>query len=225
MKDEIKEFWANRANRHMWKGTLGKWQSTSLTKTEEAAADRRKAEVKYLKKALALIEGSTNMNLLDVGCGTGKLTLFLSENFKHVYATDYIEDFLNVAKESARGLKIKNITFKRRSANEPNDDIEFDCCALCGVLQYLTEEEYESTLEATKNAKFFIVKESVSIGERIELKNHYSEELESYYSAIYRTETQIIEDFKNLGYEMLMNELIIAHRKETNIKIFLFKKK
>ena len=224
MKDGIKQFWVDRAEKHIWQGTLGKWQATSLTKSEEAAVKRRNAEIKKIKKALSFIEEADGMNLLDVGCGTGKLTVFLANNFSHVYATHYINEFLAVAKQEAAGQQIENVTFKNQRADEPYEDIEFDCCFFSGILQYLTDEEYHRALELVKPAKFFIVKESGGVNERIELKEHYSEELKASYSAIYRQKDQIIEDFKNLGCEVLMDELIEEHRKETNIRIFVFKK-
>ena len=225
MKNEVKNFWSERADKHMWKGELGKWQTTSLTQSEDEARKRRRDELRHLKEALTLIEGAESMKLLDVGCGTGRLTIFLAENFEHVYATDYTREFLAVAKQEAETLRIGNITFKHQNADESNDDIEFDCCSFCGILQYLTDEEYERALERTKSAKFFIVKESVGVDKRIELEDHYSEELGTNYSAIYRNKDQIIKDFESLGFGTIMDELVAEHREETNMRIFVFKKK
>ncbi|KAA3602850.1 MAG: class I SAM-dependent methyltransferase [Calditrichaeota bacterium] len=48
-------------------------------------------------------------NILELGCGTGKNTEFLVENSKSVFAMDFSEKMLKVAKEK---VKAENVTFK-----------------------------------------------------------------------------------------------------------------
>jgi len=61
-----------------------------------------------------LIEGmpkTEELVVADLGAGTGDLLFFLSMQFKRVYAIDFSEKMLNIAKEKFIGKK--NITFKQ----------------------------------------------------------------------------------------------------------------
>ena len=226
MKDEIKKFWTERATGLMWEGPdLGTWQSTSLTSSEQEAMEVRTNEIKHLKKALKLIPHFSEMNALDVGCGTGRLTVFLAQQFKHIYATDYTVEFLYIAKMKAQERRITNISFNHLKSHEVMAEWEYDCCIMTGILQYLVDEDYFKTLDLIGKGKYAIVKESVGVNERLELQDHYSEELKAEYSAIYRHEDEIVKDIESLGYRTLMNQLVEAHRKETNKRIFVFEKK
>ena len=72
MKQAVKEFWEGRAKRLVENnGDLGMWQSTSLTATETDASQRRDLELGALEEALKVIPNTQDLNLLDIGCGTG----------------------------------------------------------------------------------------------------------------------------------------------------------
>ena len=102
MNQAVKEFWEGRAKRLVENnGDLGMWQSTSLTATETDASQRRDLELGALEEALKVIPNTQDLNLLDIGCGTGRLTIPLSKRFKKVYATDFMQKFLDLAKQNA----------------------------------------------------------------------------------------------------------------------------
>lgn len=49
---------------------------------------------------------------LDLGCGSGELTLKLSSCFKNIIGIDPFEKYIETAKKNKRRMKIKNITFE-----------------------------------------------------------------------------------------------------------------
>ncbi|ALP33651.1 class I SAM-dependent methyltransferase [Corynebacterium pseudotuberculosis] len=61
---------------------------------ESGAYDYHKSRPSYPTEALDLLESSTSAKLLDVGCGTGKLTEQLKERGHHVLALDPSEDMV-----------------------------------------------------------------------------------------------------------------------------------
>ena len=68
--------------------------------------------------------------ILDVGCGTGNLTLRLPEinSFRGIVGTDLSDGVLTIARKHANDMGLKNCEFLRADACQlPFDDEEFDC--------------------------------------------------------------------------------------------------
>ncbi|OGD63353.1 hypothetical protein A2160_02615 [Candidatus Beckwithbacteria bacterium RBG_13_42_9] len=79
--------------------------------------------------------------VLDVGCGTGLLTIPLTQKCKSVYALDAGEKVLVKAKENARKNKVINISFYHGWATDlPFADHFFDQVIMYGVLHYLESQ-------------------------------------------------------------------------------------
>lgn len=223
MKQAVKEFWEGRAKRlGKNEGDLGMWQSTSLTATEIDANQRRDLEVVALEEALKVLPNTQVLSLLDIGCGTGRLTVPLAKHFKEVYATDFMQSFLDLAKQNAIEADQNNITFLSSQSHEVDPHWKYQCCTICGVLLCLDDSSYRKTLHTAQKADYVIVKESVGVDARYELKDHFSEALQTKYNAIYRSRAEITHDFQGAGFTVLMDELVEAHREETNIRIFVF---
>jgi SAM-dependent methyltransferase len=64
-------------------------------------------EVDKISAALAL---SPQAIVLDIGCGTGGLSLSLARKCKHVYAVDVSEAMVNALKHKREGQGVKNVT-------------------------------------------------------------------------------------------------------------------
>lgn len=83
--------------------------------------------------------------VLDVGCGTGIQTLFVSHYVKDVVGIDISERLLKKAKEKTKG--VKNITIKKADAvHLPFDNGEFDAIIAYGET-YSHIQEYEKAFE------------------------------------------------------------------------------
>lgn len=210
----IKQFWLNRASDVKGK-KLGLWQATSLTETEEEAIKRKENDFKYIKP---LFKNVNKESILELRCGTGRLTKEISKIFRKVYAIDYVQDFVDLAKDHTKSCK--NIEFICDLAkNAPKKD--YDCCLIAGLFISMNDVEVIETVNSIKNIPYIVVKESVGSIGRFEI-NKYSDTLKTQYQAIYRSCAEICQLFK--GYILLKSELIEQHRKETNLQTFLFKK-
>jgi len=76
----------------------------------------------YLKKF-----ANKNLKVLDLGCGSGELTLKLSQFFKEIIGIDPFEDYIKSAEKFKKAVEAKNVVFKVADGkNLPFEDDYFD---------------------------------------------------------------------------------------------------
>ncbi len=64
---------------------------------------------------------SPELDIADYGCGPGKILPFLAQKFRHVYAYDFSNKLLDIAKDSCR--EIKNVEISQADLSKPVDDL------------------------------------------------------------------------------------------------------
>ncbi len=68
-----------------------------------------------------------NFKILDLGCGSGELTLKLSPFFKEIVGIDPFEDYIKSADKLKKSVEAKNVIFKVADGkNLPFEDDHFD---------------------------------------------------------------------------------------------------
>ncbi len=68
-----------------------------------------------------------NFRILDLGCGSGELTLKLSPFFKEIVGIDPFEDYIKSAEKFKKTVEAKNVVFKVADGkNMPFEDEYFD---------------------------------------------------------------------------------------------------
>jgi ubiquinone/menaquinone biosynthesis C-methylase UbiE len=86
--------------------------------------------------------------VLDVGAGTGRLSIPISKIAERVCAIDPEEEMLNSLKEKIKKYRIKNIEIKRGTAEKiPYSDNYFDCVICAWILHYI---DYKKTIKQIK---------------------------------------------------------------------------
>lgn len=156
----------------------------------DLALARDAYEKKYLIPKLNINKHS---RILDFGCGTARLGAFLSSEIAEYIGIDPSPNFIEYALKELSGLgntklicggveALKTIT------NAPNKII------IGGVTQYLEHQALEELFkeinryfENSKEELTLYLRTSVSRGVGFELNNVWSNELNSHYSAIYRS--------------------------------------
>ena len=75
--------------------------------------DLRFAVLPKIRKAARDFKASNYKKILDLGCGTGKHSIFLAKQGFLVYATDMSPAGIDIAKKKAESQGLKNIHFKQ----------------------------------------------------------------------------------------------------------------
>jgi ubiquinone/menaquinone biosynthesis C-methylase UbiE len=144
--------------------------------------------------------------ILDVGCGSGLLTIPFAQKCKYVYGLDAGKKVLKKAKENCKVMKISNIAFCMGLATElPFKDKLFDKVVMYAVIHYL---ENTHQIEWCIRELIRVCKKEghILIAEIPEKKA--KEEFESREKT--REELKILEEFKSNReqYDKLFKEKV-----------------
>lgn len=100
-----------------------------------------------VKRAARVFKEKGYKKVLDLGCGTGKHSLFLAGKGFEVYATDMAETGIKIAQEKAKLLGIENIRFKKHDMKEiPFADNFFDAVLCAWTIYHGTWQNIQKTI-------------------------------------------------------------------------------
>ena len=142
-----------------------------------------------------------NTRILDVGCGTGRWVDSLGDSFKHYHGIDIGSGFINYARNKFKNNNIKFSVNKieNLSLEVLEEDEKFNLLLCMGVLIYLNDDDLIRALKSinemmSANSRL-VFREPIAMFERLTLIDEYSEEMQQKYSAIYRTQAELLSFF------------------------------
>jgi ubiquinone/menaquinone biosynthesis C-methylase UbiE len=108
-------------------------------------AKRRIADEDTYQKRLQVTREylKPDMEVFELGCGTGSATVAHAEYVKHIQATDISEKMLEISQRRADEANIGNVTFEQSSFDEVTaPDQSFDAVLALNIL-HLMEDRHE----------------------------------------------------------------------------------
>ncbi len=165
----------------------------------QLAADRDAFEK---AKVLPWFGLASRPRVLDIGCGAGRWAMSLHAQVAAYLGVDFSESLLGIARdELARRQPTIPLAFQQLSATELGEARlalapPFDLFLIAGLLMYLNDNDCLRCLEAiprlaAPGARLYL-REPIGTRTRLTLKEFFSEELNSAYNAIYRTEQEML---------------------------------
>lgn len=222
-KDNVKDFFDKRADKEV------ESLMTITSFQEKDNLDQRQEEESKLILNKIDLKGK---NILEIGCGLGRWAEFFHDKCETYLGIDYAANLIELAKDN---YNYDNCYFQVMSAL----DIEinkliikppFDIIFIAGVLIYLNDEDIPLLIQEINNLvsskKIIYIRETIStMKSRLTLKDFYSEDLEVDYNAIYRTEEELLNFFKEFKHTKLIesdkiHETLNKHE-ETGYKYFI----
>ncbi|WP_374341238.1 class I SAM-dependent methyltransferase [Azonexus sp.] len=165
-------------------------------------AEKRDAAEKA--RLLPIIKLDGTQRILDIGCGTGRWTKDLLSRCAYYHGIDFSKQLIQHAKtENPESSNLRfsvtpaeNYSLKKLGESQPFDRI------LCfGVLIYMNDNEVAEAFQCMARAAApkarIILREPIGIEKRLTIRDHYSDELEQNYNAIYRTQTELESVIEN----------------------------
>ena len=194
-KENIKEFFDNRASKK-----VDSLMAITSFQEKENLDQRQIEESKILFENIDL----TGKKIIEIGCGLGRWAEVFHDKCESYLGLDYAENLIKLAKEN---YNYNNCEFQVMSALDINVDEllikpPFDIIFVAGILIYLNDEDIPKMVneinKIASNDKTIYIRETISVMDtRLTLKDFYSENLEEEYNAIYRTESELLEFFKD----------------------------
>lgn len=138
--------------------------------------------------------------ILDIGCGIGRWAEAVVGQCKEYYGVDFSSEMIAVAKQNVRNNHCHFYTMSIVDAlSDPKITArKYDLVLMAGVSMYINEDELKESYRLLRNLvnkdSLFYFEESVGKKERLTLNHIWSEDLQDYYGAIYRTR----EEYKSL---------------------------
>ncbi|MCP8616929.1 class I SAM-dependent DNA methyltransferase [Salirhabdus salicampi] len=126
-------------------------------------------------------------HVIDLGCGTGEITIRLANQFEAVTGVDLSDEMLAIAEQKARDHKT-NITWFQQDLRSFSSPIQYDLAvSYCDVLNYITDENdikdtFRNVYKSLNNRGVFIfdvhspqyVNEILANQTFAEVRNHVS---------------------------------------------------
>lgn len=227
-KDKVKKFWEYQADR------LGKVPLGTLTHfeiDEKALALKIEFEKDMILKKIRLTK---EMNVLDLGAGTGIWSFIFANSVKSVHAVDFSKKLIDIGTAEAKKQFVDNVKFFHERVEDFTSDISFDIIFISGVLQYLNDPEFNTLVDrfttySDLDTKLFL-REPTGIKSRYTIDAKYSEKLGTDYSSIYRTEEELVGPIEDVGFrleedmEFYNDESGLNKWDQTILRFYVFKR-
>lgn len=233
-KKKIESFFKERANKHDENQPL----KTVIyqDKNPNLAKERDKYEKYKIKK---IINFSNNDTVLDIGCGIGRWADEISNSVKRYVGIDFINEFIDIA--NSKYKKKNNIQFFCLQGSELSEGriinhSPYSIFMILGLFPYISDDDGYGIIKqlnkiSSDNSKI-IIREPIAIEKEMILNNVWSEDMETNYSAKYRTHDWFIKMFNDFllskGYKIVVDEPLfpnhLNNRKETKQHLFCLKK-
>lgn len=188
----VAEFFEKRAERIAMIGPL---HAVIYQDKHGDLAQRRDAAEK--EKLLPLLRLDDSRRVLDIGCGTGRWTDSLARNSAWYHGMDACEGLVAYAREhhAAPNRRFTTGSIESFSLGSLGESLPFDRVLCAGVLIYLNDAEVESALRCIGGVLapmgLVLFREPMGMDQRLTISQHYSDELEQDYSAVYRTREEL----------------------------------
>jgi cyclopropane fatty-acyl-phospholipid synthase-like methyltransferase len=228
-RDSVVNFFEQRAEKA---ATLGPVRAVIYQdKNPRLAESRDTAEKKLLFPKLDLQPSNT---VLDLGCGTGRWAQVLVDHCRLYHGIDVSAGLIRIASEAFGHYP--NASFSVCSVDQmpTESSTRYDRVLCCGVLIYLNDDEVLRTLDALSallapKARI-LLREPIGLEWRLTIKEHFSDDMDQTYNAIYRTENELMgmigATLGKLGWRMrdcgdVYSQVELNNRSDTKQRWFI----
>ncbi|MBE6105128.1 class I SAM-dependent methyltransferase [Anaerovibrio lipolyticus] len=201
----------------------------------------KQRNAKEVEKLLPLLSLDEKSKVLDIACGIGRWSDAIALEIDKYCGIDFCEDFILKARELNEAKQ--NRFFFVGKSNEISECLKnnkwednFNRVLLVGALMYLNDQDVDRTFEqighCVDDNAIVVIREPIGIEERLTLKEHFSDELDDNYNAIYRTRDEIVTSLNNsllkqgfrVKEEAFLFEDSLNNRKETAQYYFILER-
>ncbi|WP_194791771.1 class I SAM-dependent methyltransferase [Pseudomonas sp. UFMG81] len=234
-KQSVLDFFEQRAKKA---ADLGPTRAVIYQDKSLDLAERRD----HAEKALLLpkLNLTDNSRVLDAGCGTGRWAEVVIPLCSSYVGVDVSPGLVAIAKQrfiAASNARFHVCAVDTITPNAEDMDLPFSHILSFGVFIYLNDDEITKAmngyLSVASTATKILFREPIAVSERLTLLEHFSDEMNQQYSAIYRTEGELRQlmqptlqkhGFRQVSEGDVYSDNTLNNRVETKQKWFLWEK-
>lgn len=208
----------------------------TMYQSVELATQRDRHEKMLILPKLELNEQSY---VLDIGCGNGRWYNSIRDYGLQYVGADFSPSLIAIAQEKYKEDKL--CQFYVNKADEISVDLldkekgMFSHVIISAVMLYLNDNEVKLMLkkisELTQPGTIIYLREPMANNTRLTLNNYWSDDLQSHYSAIYRTQQELFSLINECTDDVSLKLLDagkmypdeLNNRKETQQNYYIFK--
>jgi len=231
-RESVATFFKERAEKA---AQLGHVQAVIYQDKNPDLARQRDAMEKA--KLLPLLRLDGTQAVLDVGCGTGRWADVLVPMSTRYVGTDFSQELVDIA--TSRFSTTPQASFLCVPAESVSREIvggPFQVVVSLGLFIYLNDDELEKTVtgyaDVADSSCSILLREPIGTQGRLTIKEHFSDDMDQVYNAIYRTEDEILDAIeKSLiakGFRLVSSgdvyDASLSNRTDTKQKWFLLER-
>ncbi len=162
------------------------------------ASYRSYFEARHLDR---IVRFSPGMNVLEMGCGTGRWALELAPKIKHYTGVDFSRQAIEMARQSVRSAGLTNVDLHEQSVVDFRGDRPYDIIYFGAVTQYLEDADFHGALTGLER---WLKPDTVIVDRStISLERQRQINCEGDYRAIYRTSREIEGVYARHGFRKI----------------------
>lgn len=223
IRAKLQSFWASRAAKQAdlpaGVTTLGSFGGDQGKMFHETAH-----ECDLIEKCA---ERSKARSLIDLGCGDGRHLATIARKFDDVTGVDFSNELIAIA--SQKKTNLPHIHLHVADVAEFQTEKYFDLILLSGITPSLDDEQFERLLahvgEFAHQSSQLLLRTSIAMEKRFDLVNFFSPELDSLYTAYYRTKEEIINAIQSKGWSLHDAFPLYQHRADSAVWWFEFERR
>jgi cyclopropane fatty-acyl-phospholipid synthase-like methyltransferase len=226
---KVKDFWEKRADTFQ---TVAFESIANLEQDPEYLKLKIKDETEKVFGWLPDIKGK---RILDLGAGVGQWSFRFSARMAGlVTAVEFTKSLANIGIEEIRRRQCTNVEFIVSLAEQFHSNETYDIIFISGLFVYLNDDQAEALIAKLPSLchpdTIVLLRDGVGVASRYEINNRFSEHLQAYYSATYRTREQYQALFEHAGFVLNRTENMfpdghpLNKYPETRLCLYLFKR-
>ncbi len=165
---------------------------------------RERQEIKRFNKLINLNSINT---VLEVACGSGRWSFYLSNKVNYIKAVDISHQMIEMANNISKDMNVKNIDFEVGEFFDLDFSKKYDLIYFSGLFNYLDDTEVISILDRIKDIShqntIILTRDTISNDKRLEYNT-------DDYQSIYRTSNEMIKLFDNTRF--IHKESMLAYK-------------
>ena len=197
---DTKEFWNKRAGKYTDENPY-----VSVKLGDKNPERAQQWDVYEKSNILQLLNITHNDNVIDIGCGIGRLAEAIIPCCSYYLGVDYAENLIEIAKEriSFPGKSYDFATLAMQDIYKGNSVLphsttkRYTVAVIAGVLVFMNDNTVKQALNnllsvMADSCRIYIAG-TAGVSQRLTLDNFYSDDLNAKYSIIHRTENEMME--------------------------------